>query len=32
MELIVDRLTKQYENKAAVGRISLQLGNGFSAY
>ena len=28
MELCIDRLTKQYENKIAVDRISLQLTNG----
>ena len=28
MELYIDRLTKQYENKIAVDRISLQLTNG----
>ena len=28
MELCIDRLTKQYENKIAVDRVSLQLTNG----
>ena len=28
MELCIDRLTKQYENKIAVARVSLQLTNG----
>lgn len=28
MELCIDRLTKQYENKTAVDRVSLQLTNG----
>lgn len=28
MELCIDRLTKQYENKVAVDRVSLQLTNG----
>lgn len=28
MELCIDRLTKQYENKIAVNRVSLQLTNG----
>ena len=28
MELVIDRLTKQYQNKIAVDRISLRLGKG----
>lgn len=28
MELVVDRLTKQYQNKIAVARVSLRLNNG----
>ena len=28
MELVVDRLTKQYENKIAVDRVSLRLTRG----
>lgn len=28
MELYIDRLTKQYQNKIAVDRVSLKLTNG----
>ena len=28
MELVIDRLTKQFQNKVAVDRVSLRLNNG----
>ena len=28
MELVIDRLTKQFQNKIAVDRVSLRLNNG----
>ena len=28
MELVIDRLTKQFQNKTAVDRVSLHLHNG----
>lgn len=32
MELAIDRLTKQYQNKIAVDRISLRLNTGILVY